>query len=238
MSDPDASVAGLEPEQHGRTTATEVLDAATGVAIIGGALLTPFLRRRRSRWGLSAAEAVARFPGDELVPRPRWSWTHAVEVDASAAAAWPWLAQLGADRGGFYSYEGLENLAGCRLENAETIHPEWELRVGDRLVVHPDMPGLPIVAAEPGSYFVAHAAAHEEARAQGEPWVAASWLLLVEPLGVHRCRVVSRYRVATSADARTRLAFGATLVEPMGFAMDRRMLLGIKDRAERRALAS
>ena len=70
--------------------------------------------------------------------------------------------------------------------------------------------------------------------AAGEPWVAASWLFLVEPLDAGRSRFVSRYRVACSDDLRTRLAFGPALVEPIGFEMDRRMLLGVKARAERR----
>jgi hypothetical protein len=56
---------------------------------------------------------------------------------------------------------------------------------------------------------------------------------VAEPLGPARCRFVSRYRVDCSPDLRTRLEFGPALVEPVGFAMDRRMLLGVKERAER-----
>jgi hypothetical protein len=59
-----------------------------------------------------------------------------------------------------------------------------------------------------------------------------SWLFFVEPLGAGRCRFISRYRCATSSDLRSRIALGPTLVEPIGFAMDRRMLLGLKERAE------
>jgi hypothetical protein len=61
----------------------------------------------------------------------------------------------------------------------------------------------------------------------------ATWLFMVVPLGPRRCRVVSRYRCALSDDLVTRLSFGPALVEPIGFAMDRRMLLGIRRRAER-----
>jgi len=67
----------------------------------------------------------------------------------------------------------------------------------------------------------------------GAPWVAASWLFLVEPLDRGRSRFVSRYRVACSDTLRTRLAFGPALVEPIGAEMDRRMLLGVKAMAER-----
>jgi hypothetical protein len=148
------------------------------------------------------------------------------------------VAQLGADRAGFYSYQWLENVAGCQVRNAERIHPEWQLRVGDGLRLHPQAPALPIVELEPGRHLVAWGAPDQAARAAGRPWVAASWLIAVEPLGAERCRVVSRYRADCSADLRTWLACGPSLMEPIGFAMDRRMLLGIRERvndARRRA---
>ncbi len=197
------------------------------------AALTPFLRRRRARWGAGAAAARVH-PGDDLLADPRWGWTHAVEVAASPADVWPWLAQIGADRGGFYSYSRLENLVGCRLRNAQRAHPEWEAREGGSLSIHPKMPPLRIISVEPGRHVLAHGAPDEAARAAGEPWVAVTWLFQVEPLGPGRSRVVSRYRCATSPDRRSRLAYGPALLEPIGFVMDRRMLRGIKARAERR----
>jgi hypothetical protein len=87
----------------------------------------------------------------------------------------------------------------------------------------------------PGRYFVAHAPLDELARAQGKPWAVASWLFAVEPLGSGRTRLLTRYRVACSPDVATRLALGPALLEPIGFAMDRRLLLGVKERAEREA---
>lgn len=98
-------------------------------------------------------------------------------------------------------------------------------------MLHPDAPPLSVVEVFPGRCFVAHAA-DESARAAGQPWVAASWLFLVEPLGPGRCRFLSRYRADCSDDLVTRLTFGPALVEPVGFAMDRRMLKGVKGRAE------
>jgi hypothetical protein len=217
-----------------RDSALDVLDGVRGVMIVIGALLSPFLRRTRSHWGLSEAEAARSYPGDELVPEPRWSYTHGVEIDAPSSQAYAWIAQIGADRGGFYSYQWLENLVGCKLRNAERIHPEWEARVGQALVLHPDpkSPRLEIVAVERGHYVLAQARADERAKASAEPWAASSWLFFVEPLGAARCRVISRFRAACSDDLATRLAFGPTLIEPVGFAMDRRMLLGVKERAE------
>jgi hypothetical protein len=214
----------------------DVMAGVAGASMMAFALLTPFLRGRRNHWGVEAGIAERRHPGDDLVPAPRWSWTHGVEIDAPAAEVWRWVAQLGADRGGFYSYQWLENVAGCGVRNAETIHPGWEVRAGDRLVLH-EKAALPVVACEPGRWFVAHAATDAESRSAGKPWVSASWLLQVEPLGERRCRLLSRYRADSSDDLVSRLSFGPALLEPVGFAMDRRMLLGVKERAERAAVA-
>ena len=212
----------------------DVADAARGLGIIAGALLTPPLRSRRVRWGTSDRNLARGYPGDELIPDARWGWTHSVHVAAPAHMIWPWLAQIGADRAGFYSYAPLENLVGCRLRNADRVHPEWEAREGDGLSIHPSTPPLRIVSVEPGRHVLAHDAPDEGARQDGRPWVEGTWLFLIEPLARWDSRVVSRYRCATSSDLRTRLSFGPALIEPIGFAMDRRMLLGLKERAEGR----
>lgn len=211
----------------------DVVEGLGGTAVMAFDLATPFLRPARSHWGLDRATAEREFPGDERVPSPRWSWTHGVEIDVPAEDVWPWVAQVGVDRGGFYSYQWLENLVQCGLENAERIHPEWQLGVGDSLVLHPKVPALKVVDVEPGRWFLAYGAPDEEARAAGGPWVAGSWLFFVEPIGEGRSRFISRFRSTSSDDLATRLAYGPTLTEPIGFAMDRRMLLGVKKRAER-----
>jgi hypothetical protein len=211
----------------------DVMQGVGGAAIMTAAFLTPFLRGARSHWGLDGETAAKTCPGDEVIAKPRWTWTHGVEVKAPAREVWPWLAQIGADRGGFYSYQWLENIAGCDLRNADVVHPEWEVRNGDQLILHPKMPPLPVLEVARGHHFLAHAPLDERARAQGKPWVEATWLFLVEPLDARRCRVISRYRMNGSDDVATRVQFGPTFIEPVGFAMDRRMLIGIKERAER-----
>jgi hypothetical protein len=211
----------------------DVGEGALGAMRMAFGLVTPFLRGRRTRWGIDPPSARRSMPGDDLVRSPRWSWTHGIEIDAPASAVWPWIAQIGADRGGFYSYQWLENLAGCRLRNAERVHPEWELAAGQGLILHPAAPPLAIAAVDRGRYLVAHAA--PPAKGEDRPWVEASWLFLVEPLGPSHCRLVSRYRAACSDDLRTRLSFGPAIVEPIGSEMDRRMLVGVKARVERRS---
>ena len=226
-----ARVEGTLPPDDAR----DVVDGLGGAARIALGLITPFLREPHSHWGLSVADAARTYPGDELVPTPRWSWTHGIEIAAAPDIVWPWIAQIGATRGGFYSYQWLENLVGCEVQNAEAIHPDWEMKVGDQLYVHPKGPPLQIAALERGRWLVASGAADEAAKAAGRPWVAVSWLFYVEPLPGGRSRCISRYRADYSEDLRTRVSFGPSLLEPIGFAMDRRMLQGIRERVERLA---
>ena len=83
-------------------------------------------------------------PDPGLVDRPRG------DDRGAAERVWPWLAQIGQDRGGFYSYEWLENLAGCRMRNADRIHPEWQRReVGEEVMLHPLAPGMPVTIFDP-----------------------------------------------------------------------------------------
>ncbi len=141
--------------------------------------------------------------------------TRAVTIDAPAAEVWPWVAQLGQDRGGFYSYEWLENLAGCRMRNADRIHPEWQHReVGETVHLHPSG-GLEVTRFEPG-------------RALGmEHWGT----VVVEPLDERRTRLV----VHGAGKRGLELVYAVALIELPHFVMERRMLLGIKERAEARA---
>lgn len=211
----------------------DVADGMVGAAGIALAFLTPWLRPWRNHWGLSAEEAAVGWPGDDRVAEPDWQWTHAIHIDAPPEVVWPWVAQLGQGRAGFYSYQWLENLAGCDIENADTVHPEWsDPSAGEGLRLHPDMPPMDVVEHEPGRWFLAFAAGHPDpAQAGRGRYATLSWLFLVEPHG-SGSRFVSRFRSASSHDLTTRLAFGPLFVEPVGFVMDRRMLLGVQARAE------
>jgi hypothetical protein len=222
--------------QH-RSTLRDVSEGVAGALGILVDLGTPFLRGIRSRWGLGEEEAQRAYPGDAHVPAPRWSWTHAVEVNAPAEAVWPWVVQIGQGKAGFYSYAWLENLVGCDVQNASEIHPEWqELKVGDAFRLHPKAPPLRVSATLPGHWFVVTGedgpAPSDMPSSAGADDVRVSWLLLVDPLDATRCRFISRYRVSYGQELRLRLAYGPWPLEAIGFMMDRAMLLGVKRRAE------
>jgi hypothetical protein len=221
---------GRQPLAH--DTWRDVAEGMFGAFAMVLGLVTPFLRGHRNRWGLDRELAERIHPGDDLVPHPKWSWTHAVEIDAPPEAVWPWVAQIGQGRGGFYSYQWLENLAGCDIQNAAEIDPRWQdPKVGDGIALHRDLPPLPIAAMEPGRWIVGHG------RMDGGEgrFADVSWLFLVEPRPDGRTRLVSRFRSDYDDALASRLQYGPTFVEPVGFVMDRRMLLGIKARVEDRA---
>jgi hypothetical protein len=109
-----------------------------------------FIRPWHLRWGATEEELSKPLPGDELVPDPAIEPTQAITVNAPVEEVWPWLAQVGQDRGGFYSYEWLENLAGCEMRNADRIHPEWQHReVGEIVFLHPAT-GMKVATFKPG----------------------------------------------------------------------------------------
>ena len=166
------------------------------------------------RWGATDAEVAKRLPGDEFEPNPAIEMTRAITIDAPVKDVWPWLAQLGQDRGGFYSYEWLENLAGCEMHNAETIHPEWQRReVGETIKLHP-LAGLKVALFEPNRVFAI------------QNWGA----YVVEPTADGRqTRLIGRARVGRGLGA----AFYALCIEIPHFVMERKMLMGIKERVER-----
>jgi hypothetical protein len=73
-------------------------------------------------------------PGDALISGEDLTATRALTIQAKAEAVWPWIAQLGQGRGGFYSYDCLENLIGCDIHSADRIVPEWQgIEAGDEV---------------------------------------------------------------------------------------------------------
>src|SRR5436189_6366298 len=127
-----------------------------GATAIGGAAAAYILlaRPRQLRWGATDQESDEPLPGDDLIASPDLTATRAITVHAPADQVWPWIAQLGQGRGGFYSYDALENLVGCDIHSADRIVPQWqEVKVGDQVKLHPEV-GLGVAVVEPGRALV------------------------------------------------------------------------------------
>jgi hypothetical protein len=204
------------------------------MALVGlAAGYAAILRPRHLEWGASAAELARRWPGDELVPAPFSRAVRAVTIQAPAADVWPWIMQVGRDRGGFYSYTVLENLIGADIHNLEGIIPALpDRRPGDtvwmgppekfggeaRMVVHAVAPGYAMVLLSPD----------DAARAgRGEPVQHGAWSFVVEPTSERAARLIM-----VSLTARLR-AVDLVFWEPAHFVMERKMMLTIKRLAER-----
>jgi hypothetical protein len=190
------------------------------------------LRRSYNRWGVDDDELAAELPGDELVPHPDLGYTRGITVDAPAGDVWPWVAQIGQDRGGFYSYDGLENLFRCDIHSADRVIPAYQdVAIGDVVRLAPGgAPSFRVHAVHPGAALVLVSEVTGTAEPDADDSVA-TWQWLLRPVdGGRRTRLVVRQRL--SRPHAQRLLW--RLVEPVGFVMERRMLRGIKERAERR----
>ncbi|CDZ89730.1 conserved hypothetical protein [Rhodococcus ruber] len=180
-------------------------------------------RRWHRRWGATTAECAGPMPGDDILSSAAFSATRALTIDAPAECVWPWIVQVGYNRAGFYSYDRLDNLG---RPSATTIDPRLQcVEVGD--VAAPM--ASPATAAtsfrvhsfDPGRYLV-----------WAKPDSTWSWRL--DPVdGGRRTRLVSRLQAAYRPTPS--LPLTVALMELADFPMMRRMLLGIRERAERLA---
>ena len=194
-----------------------------------------WLRPWHVRWGATEAEVRRALPGDELLPNPKLSATHAITIHAPAATVWPWLAQIGQGRGGFYSYTWIENLLGCDIHNADRVHPEWQnLKAGDRILLHPKIPPILAVIVEPGRVIVLHGDTRQgppSTLAKPGDYVPTTWTFYIEPVDEHTTRLIERFHSDYNPTPRNAF-FNRVILEPGSFIMERKMLLGIKARAE------
>jgi hypothetical protein len=183
----------------------------TIVVIVATASYLVVFRPWSRRWGATRDEIGRVLPGDEVVAHPGVEMTRAVTIDAPVDAVWPWLAQIGQDRAAFYSYDWLENLAGCRLRNADRIHPEWQHReIGETVLLHP-VAGIKLARFEPNSSYA----------------FEGGWYFALTSMPGGRTRLLARSRVPRGLPS---LGY-AVFVELPHFIMERKMLLGIKQRA-------
>lgn len=208
-----------------------------GAVQVGGTLLlSPALRSWYNRWGATEAEVAQPLPGDELVPDPMLGYTRAITIQAPPQRVWPWLAQIGQGRGGLYSYDGLENLAGCKIHSVEHIIPELQnTQVGELIRLGP--PGYPcfaVASVYPGQALILVSANPQTGQPvvhdlqAGKGYSIATWQFILQPQNGNATRLLVRQRLMYSSD----LTWVWRLTEPVGFVMERKLLLGVRRRAE------
>lgn len=199
----------------------------TVAAATAGALV---LRHRGLRWGADQVELSVLHPGDELLPDADLVATRATTVRAPADRVWPWLVQMGQGRGGFYSYDALENLVGLQIRSADVVEPRWQdLAVGDHVHLAPQV-ALEVARLDRDRAMVLRGAGPALPDEDAAPY-DFTWAFLLRPgreAGTTRLVVRERYRY--------REPWARWAVEPLtlvSLVMTARMLRGIRDRAER-----
>jgi len=208
----------LDAKSHHRNQRAAVLGSAAAYIFV--------VRSWQLRWGATNQEFGVSLAGDELIPKPDLTATRAITVHAPANHVWPWIAQLGQGRGGFYSYDALENLVGCNIHSADLIIPEWQgVNVGDEVKLAPTV-GLRVAAVERGRALVLRGGVP---MGTAPPPYDFTWTFVVHPQSDGTTRLVVRERYAYKR------RWSALLVEPVeaiSFVMTHRMLRGIRRRAE------
>ncbi len=193
---------------------------ALGCNAVAAMLYRLLLRRPILNWGATDAEAHARLPGDELLGKADGVATRAITIDAPASAVWPWIAQMGpSPRGGAYTYDWIENLLGLDMHSADRVLPEYQHpQVGDTLGYGKNR--MRFERVEPQRVLAT--------RSKDGNWV---WTFVLDEQD-GRTRLISRnrFRLPTLT-----AKIGMVPMEPASLVMERKMLRGIKRRAERLA---
>lgn len=180
-----------------------------------------------TRWGATDDEIARDLPGDELVDARGPRTTRAITIDAPPETVWAWLAQIGEDRAGFYSYSWLERLAGCRMHNAWSVHEEWQHREAGETVWlaqrYGELGRQVVARLDPERVLAMTSPADYDAIVAGRR-AAGAWTFVVEPSSGGRTRLLARGSGG---------AVGTPLFDIAHFVMEQKMMRGIKDRAER-----
>jgi hypothetical protein len=185
-------------------------------------------------WGATSAEVHAQLPGDELVTNAGTGTTRAITINASVDVVWPWLAQLGQDRGGFYSFEVLEDLVGTEMTNADRILPDrQQWKADDKLWMYPPdkldgVGGAPLRVLQQGRVLVFATRHLSTPTTQPEN---GTWTFVLRPVDDQHTRLIVRGR-GTKLSSTGWLAFDANVFDPVHYAMERKMMIGIAQRAE------
>jgi hypothetical protein len=229
---------GRLPDPQGSRMA-RILRALAAVGALAPWAYLLIVRPWHIKWGATDEDVRKGLPGDELVPHPALESTRAVTILAPAEEVWRWLVQRGQDRGGFYSYDRLENLAGADIHNVDRIVPEMQhLKVGDFVPMAPvewgvPMGGFTVVRIEPGRAVVWRQGWPNDLvkMSSSEVQERGTWAFVLEEVDEGTTRLLLRERSGLKPRMRDVL-FNYLLIERQHFIMERRMLLGIKERAE------
>jgi hypothetical protein len=208
---------------------------ALGLAVVTAIIYRHFVRPWHERWGATDEEVNASLPGDGLIAEPASQVTRAISIQAPAGSLWPWVVQIGADRGGFYSYDLLENIFRLDIHSANEIVPDWQSRASGDLV-HGDAKGRGgwyVMDVQPNRALVmkmADVKNHRPFTREERALMEFTWAFVLRESTEQTTRLLVRERVAF------RNGLVSLVMAPIGlvsFVMTRKMMRGIKERVVR-----
>jgi len=224
-----------------------IIIAVIGAGIAVAAAVCAYvvgIRPWHSRWGATDAEVQQSLPGDDLVPQPKIETTRAITIRGSATDVWPWLVQIGYKRAGWYSYDFMHRMLRCAgsvddpRRSANRIIPELQnLQVGDSIHIAAQL-GYRVTAIQPERVLVLHTAVDtgtgerlDLTKPMPETYLNASWVWFLDEVEETTTRLIVRFRQDYHPSLLNALMYRG-FIESGGFLMERKTLLGIKQRAE------
>ena len=177
-----------------------------------------FIRPQHISWGATPAETIMNFPVNEFISSNRVISTRAITINAAKEKIWPWIAQTGQNRGGFNSYYWLENLFGAKMVNADSIHPAWQDPQPGDTVYYGKNEGYALVS------FVK----------QNEYYSLSGWMFYLQKIDTANTRLIVRYPSMEIKQSKFATVYYYALFEPLHFIMESGMMMGIKQKAERK----
>ena len=177
-----------------------------------------FIRPQHISWGATPAETIMNFPVNEFISSNRVISTRAITINAAKEKIWPWIAQTGQNRGGFNSYYWLENLFGAKMVNADSIHSAWQDPQTGDTVYYGKNQGYALVS------FVK----------QNEYYSLSGWMFYLQKIDTANTRLIVRYPSMEIKQSKFATVYYYALFEPLHFIMDSGMMMGIKQKAERK----
>jgi hypothetical protein len=179
-----------------------------------------FIRPVHIRWGATTAEQQIKMPADELISADRIVSTRAININAAKEKVWPWIAQTGQNRGGFNSYYWLENLFAAKMQNTDSIVPQWQNPQPGDTVYYGEGEGYELIS------FVK----------RNEYYSLGGWTLYLDYIDNDKTRLIVRYPSMKVKKSVAVQIFYYGLFEPLHFIMESGMMMGIKRRAEKNKL--
>jgi len=215
-----------------------IWEGICGASLMFVLIILPCMRSKLRKWGSTEEELARELPGDELIKDVKGWYNHAITIKAAPADVWPWVMQLGQNKGGFYSYELLENVVGSKIHNTDRIVPEFQdTAVGDAVMMTPKAAPYIVVTVDPDRAFILRLRVNLEnnetidaAEPLPEKYQDGSWLFFIEETAEGTTRMITRSRNIWNQSKTNTFFYG--LFGILSMVMDRKLLKGIRRCAE------